>query len=179
MPKFQSLFSRRATFIGLIATLFSSLARAMGLRVDPDARPPVPRQPPTWIFFSTWLLTEEVVPRGSGPGGGSMSGTLTLATRVLEWRVTYARLSGPATLAGFFGPAAKGANGPLAVRLPDHAQSEARGSGHELTGRTELTQAQVDELVAGRWYVSVSTAAAPQGEVRGQIGIAKTGVGGV
>ncbi|WP_219209432.1 CHRD domain-containing protein [Variovorax boronicumulans] len=143
----------------------------------------VPRDPPEWVTIDCWIGTEEVVPRRTGNAGGSMFGTLTLATGEFTWRVNYARLSGPATLAGFYGPAAKGRNGPLAVQLPPHGQAEQRGTdadaGYELTGRSRLTQAQVADLLAGLWYVSVSTRAWPGGEVRGQLKRSTAGVHGV
>lgn len=141
-----------------------------------------PRNPPEWVPIDCWLGTEDVVPRHTGNAGGSMFGTLTLATGAFEWRVNYARLSGPATLAGFYGPAAKGSNGPLAIQLPPHSQAVQHNTGadagYELTGRSALTQAQVADLMAGLWYVGVSTRAWPAGEVRGQLKLSTAGVHG-
>lgn len=144
------------------------------------ATEPPRKEPPEWITVDCWLGTEEVVPRRTGDAGGSMFGTLTLKTGEFKWRVTYARLSGPATLAGFYGPAAKGSNGPLAIQLPPHSEAVPydTGAGYELTGRSTLTQAQVADLVAGLWYVGVSTRAWPAGEVRGQIKRSTSGVHG-
>lgn len=144
---------------------------------------PQSKEPPTWFMADCSLLAGEVVPPHPGNAGGSMFGTLTLATGDFVWRVNYARLSGPATLVGFFGPAARGSNGPLAIRLPPHSQAEQHNTGpdagYELTGRSTLTQAQMADLMAGLWYVSVSTRAWPAGEVRGQIKRSTAGVHGV
>lgn len=142
-----------------------------------------PKSLPEWITVECSLQTEEVVPGHTGKAGGSMFGTLTLATGALRWRVNYARLSGPATLAGFYGPAAQGRNGPLVIELPPHNRAERHGTGpeagYELTGTSTLTQAQVADVVAGLWYLSVSTAAWPAGEVRGQISRSNARVHGV
>lgn len=141
-----------------------------------------PKEPPTWFMADCWLGTEDVVPPHAGNAGGSMFGTLTLATGEFTWRVNYARLSGPATLAGFYGPAAKGNNGPLAIQLPPHSQAVQHNpgadAGYELTGTSTLTQAQAADLMAGLWYVSASTRAWPAGEVRGQMKRSTAGVHG-
>lgn len=112
-----------------------------------------------------------------------MSGTLTLNTGDFRWRLNYARLSGPATLAAFYGPAAQGGNGPLAIQLPPHSQAVQHNpgpdAGYELTGHSTLTPAQVAEVRAGLWYVSVSTRAWPAGEVRGQLRRSTFGAHGV
>ncbi|RYY66604.1 MAG: CHRD domain-containing protein, partial [Comamonadaceae bacterium] len=139
---------------------------------DPAAAPAT-KTPPEWITVECSLETEEVVPGHAGRAGGSMFATLTFATGVLRWRVNYARMTGPATLAGFYGPAAPGRNGPLVVQLPPHSQADQHGTGpdagHELNGTHTLTPAQVADVVAGLWYLSVSTRTWPAGEVRGQI----------
>ncbi|RYY65733.1 MAG: CHRD domain-containing protein [Comamonadaceae bacterium] len=149
-----------------------------------DAAAPAPRKdPPDWFMVECSLLPEEVVPRRVGNAGGSMAGTLALTTGQFTWRVNYARLSGPATLAGFYGPAGRGSNGPLAIQLPPHSQAVQHNTGpeagYELTGSSTLTRAQMAELMAGLWYVSVSTRAWPAGEVRGQMLRSTSGVHGV
>jgi hypothetical protein len=37
------------------------------------------------------------------------------------------------------------------------------------TGEATLTAAQVNDLMAGKWYVNLHTAAYPGGEIRGQV----------
>jgi CHRD domain len=176
----RKTFRRRSILLGgALAASGCALVSGIG---SPDGTAAVPRDPPEWVPIDCWLGTEDVVPRHAGNAGGSMFGTLTLATGVFKWRVNYARLSGPATLAGFYGPAARGSNGPLAIQLPPHSQGVQHGAGpdagYELTGTSTLTQAQVADLMAGLWYVSVSTQAWPAGEVRGQLKRSTAGVHG-
>ena len=38
-----------------------------------------------------------------------------------------------------------------------------------LQGSATLTDAQAADLMAGRWYVNIHTAANPNGEIRGQL----------
>jgi hypothetical protein len=38
-----------------------------------------------------------------------------------------------------------------------------------IVGQTTLTQAQIDQLKQGLWYVNLHTAANPGGELRGQV----------
>ena len=43
----------------------------------------------------------------------------------------------------------------------------------QLLAQQSLTQAQAADLMAGRWYLNIHTAANPGGEIRGQVVPAK------
>ena len=102
------------------------------------------------------------------PGAGITSmgkgaGTFTLdpATKGLTYTVTFEGLTGPATVAHIHGPAEPGANaGPVAPLA---------GPTSPLTGTATLTDAQIAELNAGKYYVNIHTGANRGGEIRGQI----------
>ncbi len=102
------------------------------------------------------------------PGAGITSmgkgaGTFTLdpATKGLTYTVTFEGLTGPATVAHIHGPAEPGANaGPVAPLA---------GTTSPLTGTATLTDAQIAELNAGKYYVNIHTGANRGGEIRGQI----------
>jgi len=98
-------------------------------------------------------------------GGGAAKGTFMLnpATKELTWTVTYSGLSGDAGAAHIHGPAAPGQNAGVVVNLaPNGAKSP-------ITGKATLTDAQIADLVAGKDYLNIHTAANKSGEVRGQI----------
>ncbi|RZL64517.1 MAG: CHRD domain-containing protein [Variovorax sp.] len=174
--------ARRIFLVGAALAAAGCAMRSRFRSPEPSANT-TPKGPPTWFMADASLLPQEVVPPHTGTAGGSMSGTLTLATGDFRWRVNYARLSGPATLVGFYGPAAKGRNGPLAIQLPPHSQAEQHNTGpdagYELIGHSTLTPAQMNDLMAGLWYVGISTHARPAGELRGQIQRSTAGVHGV
>ena len=83
-------------------------------------------------------------------------------TNLLRWKANFSGLTGPATGAHFHGPAAIGSNAGVVLPWPGPINSPLEGS-------ATLTAAQADDLMAGRWYANVHTAANPGGEVRGQM----------
>ena len=95
----------------------------------------------------------------SGTGTGSLS--VDMSTKVLTYRVEYSGLTGPATAAHIHGPADPGANAPPVIPFPTPASP--------IVGTATLTDAQMADLHAGRYYINVHTAANRGGEIRGQI----------
>ena len=100
------------------------------------------------------------------PNASAATGTADIdydpASKKLSWKLSYSGLSGPATAAHFHGPAEAGKNAGVAVAIPNAASSPVEGS-------ATLTDAQAADLVAGRYYVNIHTAANPGGEIRGQV----------
>jgi hypothetical protein len=102
------------------------------------------------------------VPATTTSGKGAADVTYDTSTKMLTWKVTYSGLSGPATAGHFHGPAEPGKNAGVAVPLSNIASSPVEGS-------ATLTDAQAADLMAGKMYVNVHTAANPGGEIRGQV----------
>ncbi|MCU0450559.1 MAG: CHRD domain-containing protein [Bernardetiaceae bacterium] len=111
------------------------------------------------------------VPAINSPGTGQLTGTYNLQTNVLTYRVTFGQLTNGAapTAMHFHGPAAAGANAGVQVGIPVQASP--------VTGTATLTDAQEADLLAGRWYYNLHTAAFPGGELRGQLSFRGVPVG--
>jgi hypothetical protein len=108
------------------------------------------------------LNAKAEVPPGTSAATGTADMDYDAATRKLTWKVTYSGLSGPATAAHFHGPAEAGKNAGVAVAIPNAGTSPVEGS-------ATLTDAQAADLMAGKYYVNIHTAANPGGEIRGQV----------
>jgi CHRD domain len=102
------------------------------------------------------------VPATTSAGTGTADIDYDAATKKLSWKLTYSGLSGPATAAHFHGPAGVGDKAGVAVAIPNAGTSPVEGS-------ATLTDAQAADLVAGKYYVNIHTAANPGGEIRGQV----------
>ena len=102
------------------------------------------------------------VPANTSSATGTADLDYDAASKKLSWKVSYSGLSGPATAAHFHGPAETGKNAGVAVPIPGIANSPAEGS-------ATLTEAQASDLLAGKLYVNIHTAANPGGEIRGQV----------
>lgn len=100
-------------------------------------------------------------PPNDSKGTGAADVTFDAATKMLTWKVTFSGLSGDATAAHFHGPADAGANAGVVVPI--------KGTTSPMDGSAALTDAQAAELLAGKWYVNVHTAAHKDGEIRGQV----------
>ena len=108
------------------------------------------------------MSAKQSVPPNASQGTGTVVTTLDKSTRVLRWTVTYSGLSGPVTAAHFHGPAGAGQNAGVVLPFTGNLQSP-------IQGQATLTEAQMADLVAGKWYANLHTAANPGGEIRGQV----------
>jgi hypothetical protein len=95
---------------------------------------------------------------------GQVDANLNTSSNVLTWTITYSGLSGPATGAHFHGPAMAGQNAGVVMPISAPLASP-------ITGTATLTPSQAADLMAGKWYVNLHTAANPDGEARGQVGV--------
>ena len=107
------------------------------------------------------LSAASTVPANGSKGTGVADVTYDSASKMLAWTVTFSGLTGEATAAHFHGPADAGANAGVAVPI--------KGTVSPIAGSATVTDAQAAELLAGKWYVNVHTAANQNGEIRGQV----------
>ena len=112
--------------------------------------------------FSTQMTGLNQVPPVATPATGRVDAVLDKNTRLFRWKLSFTGLSGPATAGHFHGPAVIGANANSALPFKGPVKSP-------LEGRATLTPAQAADLLAGKWYVNIHTAAHPGGEIRGQM----------
>ena len=119
-------------------------------------------QPSNMVAFTTQLRGANEVPPNASAGSGTVDAALNKDTMLLRWKVSYSGMSGPATMGHFHGPAAVGANAGIALGWANPVASGMEGS-------ATLTAAQAADLMAGRWYANIHTAANPGGELRGQM----------
>jgi hypothetical protein len=103
------------------------------------------------------------VPSNDSKGTGTVDVTYDTDSGKLSWKGTYSGLSGPATAAHFHTGAA-GKNGSIAV--PIFAGGMAKSP---FEGSATLNTTQAEDLMDGRLYVNIHTAAHKAGEIRGQV----------
>jgi len=116
---------------------------------------------PNKVALSATMAGSNEVPANSTTGSGSVDAVLDKSSNTLTWKLSYTGLTGPAVAAHFHGPAAVGSNAGVVVPFTDITNGG--------TGSATLTAAQVTDLMAGKWYANVHTAANKGGEIRGQV----------
>lgn len=150
---------RTVLYSSLLVTLLG-----LGACSTKPMMPMMPMTPSTSTSASTMttrLSGASEVPPVASNASGTAELNLNKQTNELSWTVTYSGLSGPATGAHFHGPAMAGANAGVVVPMTGSLTSPIRGT-------ASLTAAQAADLMAGKWYVNLHTAANPNGEIRGQ-----------
>lgn len=100
------------------------------------------------------------VPATDSKGTGTITATYDDATKKLSWKGSYKDLSGPATAAHFHA-GEPGKNGGVVIPIAPATSP--------LEGSATLTPDQAADMLAGKWYVNVHTAANKGGEIRGQL----------
>ena len=114
------------------------------------------------VAFTTQLRGANEVPPIASPGSGSVDAAFNKDTMQLKWQVNFSGMTGPATAGHFHGPAAVGANAGVALGWTNPIVTGMQGS-------ATLTAAQAADLMSGKWYANVHSAAFPGGELRGQM----------
>src|SRR6185437_11279540 len=90
---------------------------------------------------ATLTAASEVPPKASS---GTGTAKVNLTGHTLTWTVTYSGLTGPVTAGHFHGPAEPGSNAGVVVPFAGNLSSP-------ITGSATLTDAQVEQLKAGKW----------------------------
>ena len=99
---------------------------------------------------------------GTGsPGTGSASITLDTDTNLLSWSITWSGLISTPILMHFHGPALPNQNAGVQVGTGV--------AGPPVVGNVILGVGQVNDLLAGLWYLNLHTTTFGGGEIRGQV----------
>jgi hypothetical protein len=113
------------------------------------------------ITLKADLKGSNEVPPNNSPASGTAEATFDTSSKLLTYTITYKDLSGPALGAHFHGPVEAGKNAGIVLPFKT-VQSPIQGN-------ATLTDEQAADLLAGKWYANVHTAANPGGELRGQM----------
>ena len=114
--------------------------------------------------FKADLKAASEVPPNDSKGSGSVTATYDTASKKLSYKGSYSALTGPATAAHFHGPAEAGSNAGVQIPVSNDAIAKS-----PFEGEATLTDAQASDLMAGKWYFNIHTAANKGGEIRGQV----------
>lgn len=114
------------------------------------------------VTLTAHMSPYNVVPPVPSAATGRIDVLYDRNTRLLRWKASWSDLSSAIVSVQFYGPAGVGETGPVTMIWPG-----PYGSRYE--GRATLTAEQDIALVSGKWYVGVSTASYPHGELRGQL----------
>ena len=115
--------------------------------------------------FKATLSGDQEVPPTTSKATGTVEATYDSAAKKLSWKGSYADLTGAASAAHFHGPAEPGKNAGVEVPVTPIASP--------FEGSATLTDSQTADLLGGKLYFNIHTAANPNGEVRGQVMMAK------
>jgi len=104
----------------------------------------------------------EVPPKDSA-GTGTLTATLNTETNEFTYHIEFSGLTGPVAAAHFHGPAAEGVNAKPQLPIKGTPITSP------IDGKATLTAEQAKDLLDGKWYFNLHTAANPGGEIRGQV----------
>jgi hypothetical protein len=114
------------------------------------------------VTMTTRADGASMVPPTPSNGSAQIDLLYDSSTRLLRWKAQWTELSSPITGVQFYGPAEQGQQGPPTLIWPGPF-------GPRYEGRATITPQQATDLMGGLWYLSITTANYPGGEIRGQL----------
>lgn len=116
------------------------------------------------IWLRAQLRGDNEVPPVTSPGKGDADVLVDTVTREVRWTVRFQDLSAPLSATHFHGPSASSGNAPILV--PIATKLDRSGT---IEGKATVNEQQVQDMLAGRWYINIHTPTYPSGELRGQL----------
>jgi hypothetical protein len=167
----------KLTLIAIVA-VFSSFFLASCEKEDETAlNTDRSRYTSNYDFF---LTGSQVVPANASTASGRIEGTYDRRTKTYTYKLTWAGLSGtiPANGIQIHGPADRGFTAPTLSALATYPGGvvqqivgNATATSGTFSGTLFVDNVVVKEadLLNGKFYIDIKTAAFPNGEIRGQI----------
>lgn len=147
-PKKMKKIFAALNFIFLIFTFNSSYASIMNILA--------------------FLSGSKVVPPNISTGTGHIVATLDTNTNLLTFTLRFSGLQGTTTSAALYGPARPDTNGPLQIPLSGFPVGVTSGV---YRNASYIGQGDVENILTGRYYLSIQTTSFPAGEIRSQLGV--------
>jgi hypothetical protein len=124
------------------------------------------------IYYANLTMSgSQEVPASGSSATGTVDANYNRLTKTLTYKITFSGLSGNATASHIHGLAEPGINAPVLQSFsPFPAATSGTYSGSLLIDGVKFTE---ENLLAGRYYFNIHTAAKPGGEIRAQLLLAK------
>lgn len=116
------------------------------------------------IWLRAQLRGDMEVPPVDTGARGEAEVLVDTTTREIRWKIRFEDLSTPLSATHFHGPAATNGNAPILV--PIASKLDRSGA---VEGKATVNEQQIQDMLAGRWYINVHTPKHPSGEIRGQL----------
>ncbi len=149
---------KKSTLLWAIALLMSSI---LWISCDKDEEDEV-------VTSNTSMTGAQEVPPVATAATGNINVSYNKTTKSLSYTASWSGLSGAPTAMHFHGPAVAGVGAGVLVGITGFPAT-ATGS---VTGSFTVANTGAvleSDLLAGKWYFNVHTAANPGGEIRGQV----------
>ncbi|MGB8194862.1 MAG: CHRD domain-containing protein [Chitinophagaceae bacterium] len=154
----KKTFDRSITWIVSLSLLFV-------LAIAPACKKDKNNKDPNAYTLAANASGAQEFPANAATATGTLTGTYNSSTNKLVYNISWSGLTGIPSGLHFHGPALPGVNAGILISLTITTAAAAGGA----SGEAVLTEAQETDMLGGKWYWNVHTAAFPGGEIRGQV----------
>jgi hypothetical protein len=120
------------------------------------------------VTSNSTMSGSQEVPAVTTSATGTANVTYNKTSKLLSYNITWSGLSGAATAMHFHGPALPGVSASVLVGVSGFPAASSGNVSGSFTVTNTATLLESD-LLAGKWYFNIHTAANPTGEIRGQV----------